>query len=266
MSDRKPVLSQTNEDRSSLWSALASAFRAKGLEDDNMLPAQVVAYDRTNIIATVKPLIQLVTTADTLISRNPLSKIPVVALGGGGFVVNFPLTVGDLGWILAADRDISLYLQYLRESPPNTGRIHKFEDGLFIPDIFRKYTIAGEDSSAMVIQALDSTTRLAIDNGQIRATIGSTKIVATTSSVTTTTTHIVDNVTDHTINGNLIVNGMTTLNGGISQVGGSAPTSFQSAPTFQTGFASSTDVTINGRSFMGHTHADPQGGNTLGVN
>ena len=136
---------------------------------DDCLPAKVVAYDRTNNVATVKPMINVLATDGTSVERAQIAEVPVLAMGGGGFVLSFPIEPGDLGWISASDRDISLYIQGLTESPPNTWRLHSFEDGLFIPDKLRDFTIDGEDSSAVVLQSTDSLTRLSLnDDGRVK--------------------------------------------------------------------------------------------------
>jgi hypothetical protein len=129
---------------------------------DDMLPAQVIAYDRTTNRAQVQPLIQFVTTANEVVSRAQVASIPVLQLGGGGFVASFPIQTGDLGWIKANDRDISFFKKTLKNSSPNTQRKHSFEDALFIPDIMmRATTIASEDVNNLVIQNLAGTVKIA---------------------------------------------------------------------------------------------------------
>jgi hypothetical protein len=142
---------------------------------DDMLPAEIVSYDRTNNVATVRPLVAVQTTDGRAVSRARVASVPVLALGGGNFVVNFPLKPGDKGWIKANDRDISLYMQAMREAGANTRRKHSFEDGLFIPDVLRQYTIAGEDFDAdMVIQKLDGKIRVALWPDRVKITCGDT--------------------------------------------------------------------------------------------
>ncbi|XAO36864.1 baseplate spike protein [Pseudomonas phage WP1] len=65
----------------------------------------------------------------------------MISMGAGGFHISFPIQQGDIGWIYAADRDTSQFLESLSMSKPNTGRIHKLDHGMFIPDVFRRYTI-----------------------------------------------------------------------------------------------------------------------------
>ena len=139
---------------------------------DDMLPAVVIAYDRTTNRATVQPQIMLGTTSGEKVSRAQIASVPVLNIGGGGFVLSFPIKPGDLGWIKASDRDLSLYLQAgaASEEWPNTRRMHSFQDGLFIPDVLRGFTLAGEDADRVTIQAVDGSTRIAIAPGLVKIT------------------------------------------------------------------------------------------------
>lgn len=153
---------------------LGGAFRAvfkKMLQNvDGMLPARVIQYDRVSNMATVQPIVAVLTTDGAKVSRAQIARVPVLCLGAGGYLINFPVKAGDLGWIEASDRDISLAMQGLKEAQPNTVRLHSFEDGRFIPDIFNTYTIAGDvGADDMVIQNLDGTVRIIVGPDRIRA-------------------------------------------------------------------------------------------------
>jgi Phage protein Gp138 N-terminal domain len=165
-----PLLGNTSSDKQRLLGALLSALRSHELTSDQLLPAVIQSFDRVNNIAVVQPLVQWVDVDNNQYNRHQLVGINVLSLGGGGFNISFPLKQGDLGWILAADRDISLFKQSLQNAAPNTGRLHSFEDGWFVPDVLRNYSINSADSAAMVIQSVDSTTRISISEGSITIT------------------------------------------------------------------------------------------------
>lgn len=135
---------------------------------DDALPAQVVAFNRTTNRVSVQPLISIVTTSNTVIPRAQLQSLPVLQLGGGGFVVSFPIAVGDTGWVKAMDRDISLFLQGIAGgtsavTQPNTARKHSFSDALFIPDTMLKgVTISSDDVNNAVWQNLAGTTKISL--------------------------------------------------------------------------------------------------------
>ncbi len=141
---------------------------AQGLDD--MLPARVVSYDRAKNRAQVLPLVRLVTTEGQVVGRAEVASVPVLQMGGGGYVLHFPIKPGDLGWIKANDRDISLFMQSFAESSPNTRRKHSFEDGLFIPNILTGHVIAAEDQDHAVLQSLDGSVRIALWPGQVKIT------------------------------------------------------------------------------------------------
>lgn len=137
-------------------------FSTKFLQGvDDMLPASVIAYDRTTNRAQVQPLIAMVTTGGVQITRAGVASVPVLQLGAGGFVASFPIKPGDLGWIKANDRDISLFKKTYANASPNTQRKHTFEDAMFIPDVMMQgVTIASEDLNNLVIQNLAGTVKV----------------------------------------------------------------------------------------------------------
>lgn len=164
------IPAQDPADDASMGSMLRAVIRRQLLETDGMLPATVIAYNRVTNRATVAPSINMVATGGDNLPRAQLASIPVLALGGGDFLITFPLKAGDTGWIEACDRDVSLWLQGSGNAatPPNTHRIHSFSDGRFIPDILGKYTLAEGADDAMCIQNKDGTVSVQIHNNAVR--------------------------------------------------------------------------------------------------
>lgn len=150
---------------------------------DDMLPAKVMAFNRSTNRVNVQPLISIVTTNNNTVQRAPIQSLPVLQLGGGGFVMSFPIATGDLGWIKASDRDISLFLQTVARgaaapTQPNTARKHNFSDAIFIPDtMLQNVTIAGGDANSAVWQNFAGTTKIAL---------GTTVVIAPQLGVGTT--------------------------------------------------------------------------------
>jgi hypothetical protein len=129
---------------------------------DDMLPAKIIAYNRATNRATVKPLVALVKTNGENVSKNQWASVPVLNIGGGGFILSFNFNPGDLGWIKAHDRDIADFLKNYSEAVPGTKRIHDFSSALFIPDVMTGYTIDEEDKDNCVLQNLDGTVRVSL--------------------------------------------------------------------------------------------------------
>jgi len=145
---------------------------------DGMLPARVISYNRATNRAQVQPLIMLVTTNNESVARAPVASVPVFQFGGGGHILSFNINAGDLGWIKANDRDISLFLQYFTQSAPNTWRKHSFQDAVFIPDPMRGYTIAEEDQSNCVLQNLDGSVKISLSADTIKIAAPNVEIVS----------------------------------------------------------------------------------------
>jgi len=143
---------------------------------DDMLPARVVSYDRPSNRAIVVPMVKVLTTDNRQIGRAQVASVPVMQFGGGGVALAFNLAAGDLGWIKANDRDISLILQAYKDNGPNTLRKHSFQDAVFIPDVMRGMVIASEDAENAVLQTLDGVTRISVGATGISLVSGSNSV------------------------------------------------------------------------------------------
>lgn len=171
------------------------------------LPAIVESYDRSTNSAVVQPAISAVATSGQKISRDKLYDIPVLTMSGGGFFISFPVKKGDTGWLVASDRDISIFKQNLEETAPNTYHKHKFVDSVFIPDKIKKFTITGEDVSGLVISNLAGNNKIVLNGSNLNIT--SAAITVTGASTFKSPVTAEDNVT---INKNLEVTGSATAN------------------------------------------------------
>lgn len=165
-------------DEGDLLGTLRHILKKEMQQHDGMLPARVVSYDRTRKRATVQPLVMMLTTSNSTVKRATLASIPVYQIGGGGFVLDFNINPGDLGWIKANDRDISLFLQSYAEAAPNTVRTHNFSDSVFFPDVMRGYTIAGDDSANAVLQSLDGSVKISLSTTWVKITAPSIEFVS----------------------------------------------------------------------------------------
>lgn len=114
----------------------------------NVLPAIVQSYNKATNRAVVKPAITGVASQGQKVPKEPYIDIPVLQLSGN---ILIPIKPNSTGWLVACDRNISIFKQNLEESAPNDFRKHKFEDGFFIPDAIN---IAGVDN--LTIDAKDT--------------------------------------------------------------------------------------------------------------
>lgn len=196
-----------------LGAALSFIIQKAMQRMDGQLPARVISYNRHTNRAQVQPLVSIISTSGQRLGRAPIAAVPVLAIGGGGLFVNFPLGPGDLGWIEASDRDISLFLQNAQMSSPNDGRLHSFESGRFIPDVFDNFTFT-PDAGAMVISTLDGATRIVIGPGKI-SLIGAVIDINGTESVNINTAayNVVTTGTGTNVSGSISLPTNTTIAG-----------------------------------------------------
>jgi hypothetical protein len=215
------IPSKDPADEGTLGGTLRSVFRKMMQGTDGMLPATVVSYNRTTNMATVRPIVALLTTGGAIVPRASVASVPVLALGGGGFVLNFPLQPGDRGWIEASDRDISLFMQSMSDDqPPNTMRLHSFEDGRFIPDVFAAYDVSEVADDAMTIQSLDGAVRVELSPARIRMVAPDVLIDTEQLTVNGPTLLNGDVETVGTLTNNDVDVGSTHTHGGVQTGGG----------------------------------------------
>lgn len=134
-----------------------------------MLPCVVKKVNRNKNSVSVQPLITLLAMNGETPARGIIEDIPIGNLSAGGFIINFPVKVGDYGYIKSNDRDISLFKKSFKMSKPNTIRKNDFADAIFVPDVidYNKYQIASEDVEALVIQSYDNSTKISLSTNKI---------------------------------------------------------------------------------------------------
>ncbi len=218
-------------------SGLLDLFKTKLIQNlDDMLPARVLSYDRSTNRASVQPLILVVNTSNEQVIRAQIASVPVYQAGAGGFVISFPVNTGDLGWIKANDRDISLFKKNYTQAAPNTQRMHTFSDAVFIPDSFMKnVVINSEDAANLVIQTTDGTVRVAIWSNKVKITAPS--VILDTPTTTCT--------------GDLVVDGDTLLTGTVTA---QSTLDVTGKITAETDLQVDGNLDINGIDFATHRH------------
>lgn len=140
------------------------------------LPCVVISVLADRMRVTVRPLIRVVDVSGASHSRDVIEGVPVFQYGAGDTLLSFPVKVGDIGWLEAADRDLGVFLQGYNESIPPSRRKHSFSDGVFVPDLMTNFAITGEDADAVTLQNRNGTVRIALDQGQIRIVNGASRV------------------------------------------------------------------------------------------
>lgn len=162
-----------------LGASLSGAITQALMQVDCMLPAKVVKVDRTTGRVSVQPMIQMGDTGGNKITRAIVPNIPIMTMGAGGIFASFPVQIGDLGFVFAADRDTSLFYQSQGGMDwPNTERIHQFGDGGFLPLKLFNFSIAGGVlADGFSLQTDDGSTFVTLKAGEIQLNAAMVKIV-----------------------------------------------------------------------------------------
>lgn len=155
------------------------------------MPAVVVSYDGGSGLASVRVVIPELTAGGEALTQPVIPAVPVSFPRGGGASVTWPLSEGDAGILIFADRDIGGWAVDGDNSAPESDRMHSLTDGMFIPGL------GGGSTGNLVLK------------------MGGSTITLTTSGI-----DIVGNVT---VKGNVDIDGSQTTTG-TSQSTGSIST------------------------------------------
>lgn len=120
----------------SLYGSVRNIIRRFVAEEvDDTIPVKVVAFSAANSTVDLQPTVQIRDDNGRLVDRGVIQGVPVQRMGGGGYIISTPISVGDTGWLKATDRDMSVMMQRTGAiSEPPSARMHSFSDGFFIPD------------------------------------------------------------------------------------------------------------------------------------
>lgn len=134
---------------------------------EKVAPAQILSYDRNTNRASVQILNYSITSTGEKISRKPLNDIPVQIFGGGGYCLGFPIKQGDIGILIAADCDISVWKKLLQLFAPATYQKHKYKNGIFFPLIINGFTFSNDDENAVLLTSVDGNTKIGLKTNSI---------------------------------------------------------------------------------------------------
>jgi len=239
--DRRELLDDEEE-------SLRLAFEGLQSRLWTAMPAIVQTVNLATMTLTAQPSIQGVITkkdgSTEYVDLPILVDVPIVYMGGGGFITTYPIEEGDEALIIFGARCIDAWWQSGGIGQPMESRMHDLSDGFaivgprsqarLISAISNNSVQMRNDAGTIFCEVSDSVARLVNGDTTITATSVSADIVTTTASVTATTA----NVTATNIN----LVGTVNITGGLN---------------------------VNGKNVGDtHTHSGvtPGGGNTGGVN
>lgn len=199
-------------EEATLTGVLRTAIRKELQQTDGMMPVEVVSYDRATNRATVRHLVQMQGSDGAKVDRAQVSSIRVLQPGNGAFSMSLPIKPGDKGWLLAADRDISVFQQDVdRQDAPNTARMKSFQDGLFMPDAMKMGDVPAGEGDRVVIGSNDGGSILSFDGSGFYFTIGGVSVAITAAGI---------EITGGEVRHNGLNIGSTHTHGGIVPGGG----------------------------------------------
>lgn len=156
-------------------------------------PCVVQSVDYATNTVIVRPAINISTTTGEYVQREVI-KLTAWRFASGGFLIHYPIRQGDTGWMIASDKDTSLFKQEKNIADPNTNLKHQYSQGFYIPDKISGFNVSNDDSGRLVLQNEGGSERISIGAGD-------TKIFSSNLSITAT---------------NLTVTGETQFNGNVT--------------------------------------------------
>jgi hypothetical protein len=147
----------------SLYVAIRSLFRAQQADIFTALPATVVKFNTAGeLTVSAQPTIKYQQRKPDG-TWNPITlpvciHCPVIFPAGGGFLMSFPLVVGDEGLLVFASRCIDNWWQQGGVQQQAELRMHDISDGFFIPGCFSQpNTPVGVSTNSVRLQSKDGT-------------------------------------------------------------------------------------------------------------
>lgn len=206
--------SRNPADESDLAGVLRGAIRREMMNMDVMMPVEVVSYDRATNRATVRHMVKMQGSDGEQVDRAQIASIRVQQPGNGKFSISLPIKPGDKGWVMAADRDLSLFQQDIdNPTAPNTRRMHSFQDGVFMPDAMSNGDAPAGEGDRVVIGANGGSAYLSFDEDGLYFTAPGVTVTITGAGLSVTggmVTHNGTNIGDTHVHGGVEPGGSNT--------------------------------------------------------
>ena len=163
--------------------ALNARLEAHSMDLHTALPGHVVSYDAATQTAVCQPGIQVIFRATGPVDLPQLVDVPVYFPRGGGFVLTFPVRVGDECLLVFAERAIDVWWQKGGTQVPAEYRTHDLSDAFALVGFQSvpgaQQVVGGASGSAVELRALDGTSKVSLGNdGSVTVTSKSGKDVS----------------------------------------------------------------------------------------
>lgn len=143
-------------------------------EVHTMMPGRVVEFYPATHCVDVKPLLKepIFDECQNRISPDDypvLADVPIRYPGGGGFMITWPLEIGDSGMIEFCEANLAGWLTTGEECEPEFMARHHLSNATFVPDFWARHNITDVISEAMRIGSRFTGQQLRIDADTVEA-------------------------------------------------------------------------------------------------
>lgn len=169
VSDFDPNLPDETDQSPTLDEVIRVAIEEGGLRLRVCQPARVTEVTGEQEV-TVQPLLKVLYPFETTpVDPTPILKVPVCMPAGAAWSIKLPVAVGDIGWILVADRSIDAFLASAGTDTVNPAdtRQHHVQDAIFFPGAFPTGSQTQDGTTDMVLTNGNAQVRL-LANGKLQ--------------------------------------------------------------------------------------------------
>lgn len=176
------------ESLSRLETSINESIENKIVNLHTFLPASVLSFDSEKQLVKIQLGVKRIKKDGTVFAVPPLWEVPVGIMRGGGWIITFPITVGDQGAAFFSEREISQWMIAGDKEPqiPLQIRKHDYTDAYFLPALASSANRIGNYSTtALEIRSLDNLTKQTFNSDSVV-----TKVGAVTMTVDNTGLHV----------------------------------------------------------------------------
>lgn len=182
---------------------------------------------------SVQPLVQQIDGSGNATSHGTVNGIQCARMQGGPWTIIVDPAVGDFGFVICADRDMSGVVANSAESPPGSRRMQSLSDGIYVGQILNPV------SKAYLWLRSDGTLKIADGGGLVLDTAGGA----------------------WTMTGDLTVNGkLTCTDAFAAQNGGAVTGNLTATGEITRGFGGASLVTLGQHFHFGTSGGLPEPG------
>lgn len=133
--------------------ALRTALEGFGLDLHTGFPARVRSFDASTQTCEVEPVIRRVLPStdddepDTTEALPILQSVPILYPRGGSFAMSWPLSAGDVVYVVIAEGDLSQWFATGEVSDPGVATRHALSGAIAIPGLFHRATVNASASA-----------------------------------------------------------------------------------------------------------------------